>query len=323
MPGYDYPILGAGHRGFVPDAPKTAVFRRAPPANWGQASERVTAPGPTPVSPSVGGMTHLDVPGASLYYETDGHIGSPAVLLIHAGIANLRMWDPQVAALAAGHFVIRFDTRGFGQTRTDDVEFSNRADAVALLDHLGIASATVVGSSRGGGIAIDLAIDSPDRVSALVTVGSGPSGYPEVELTAREEELFSELDEVYETGTVEQLYRLEAALWNVGPLRDEGDLDPWFVETASALNLANAGHALERPVPVGLEPPAYGRLGEIAVPALVVVGEYDISPALEQADYLAANIPGAQKAVVADAAHLPSVEKPVEFTALLLDWLRR
>jgi len=268
-------------------------------------------------------MTHLDVAGASLYYETDGHIGRTAVLLIHAGIANLRMWDPQVEALAAEHFVIRFDTRGFGGTQTDDVEFSNRADAVALLDHLGIASAVIVGSSRGGGIAIDLTLDFPDRVAGLVVIGSGPSGHPGVELTEREEELFAELDEVYETGTVDQLYRLEAALWNVGPLRDVSDLDPAFVETAYSLNLANTGHALERPVPVGLEPPAYARLDEIEVPTLVVVGEYDISPALAQADYLAAHIPRAEKAVVSDAAHLPSVEKPAEFTALLLDWLRR
>ena len=90
-------------------------------------------------------MPRLDVPGASLYYETQGDPASPALLLIHAGIATLRMWDPQVAALAAHHYVIRFDTRGFGQTTTENVEFSNRADAAALLDHLGVARVTVIG----------------------------------------------------------------------------------------------------------------------------------------------------------------------------------
>jgi len=268
-------------------------------------------------------MTHLDVPGASLYYETDGRIGRPALLLLHAGIAHLRMWDPQIDALAADHFVVRFDARGFGATTCDDVEFSNRADAVALLDHLGIRAATVLGSSRGGGIGIDLALESPGRVRALVTIGSGPSGYPAVELTPREEELFAELDEIYDTGAIDDLYRLEAELWNVGPRRDAADLDPAFLQTAVDLNLANIGHSLERPVPVPLVPPAYGRLAEIAAPTLVVVGEYDISPALEQASYLAAEIPGAEAVVVAGAAHLPSVEKPAEFTAILLDWLAR
>ena len=268
-------------------------------------------------------MTHLDVPGGSLYYETAGPRDAPALLLIHAGIASLRMWDPQVEALAAGHFVVRFDTRGFGLTTTENVAFSNRADAVALLDHLGLASATLVGASRGGGIAIDLALDSPERVAGLVTIGSGPSGHPEVPLTDREEELFAALDAAYDQGGIEEVFRLEAELWDFGPLRTAADLDPAFVETAYALNVANVGHLLERPLPEGLEPPAYGRLGELAVPALVTVGDQDISPAIAQHAYLAASIPGAEQVVFAGAAHIPSVEKPEEFTAVLLDWLTR
>ena len=268
-------------------------------------------------------MTHLDVAGASLYYETDGHIGKPAVLLIHAGIANLRMWDPQIEALAAGHFVIRFDTRGFGETTTEKVQFSNRADAASLLDHLGVQSATLIGSSRGGGIAIDLALDQPTRVAGLVTIGSGPSGYPAVELTEREEQLFADVDDAYEDGDIDGAFRLEAELWGVGPARAVSDVDPVFLQTAYDLNLANTGHVLERPVAAGLQPPAYGRLGELAVPALVIVGDNDISAALQQQEYLASTIPGAEGVVVADTAHLPSVEKPAELTALLLDWLGR
>lgn len=268
-------------------------------------------------------MTHLEVPGGSLHYETAGASDAPALLLIHAGIASLRMWDPQVDALAAGHFVVRFDTRGFGLTTTENVAFSNRADAIALLDHLGIASATLVGASRGGGIAIDLALDSPGRVRGLVAVGSGPSGHPEVPLTEREEELFAALDTAYDRGGIDEVFRLEAELWDFGPLRTAADLDPAFVETAYALNLANVGHLLERPEPEPLEPPAYGRLDELAVPALVIVGDQDISPALRQHEYLAAAIPGAEQRVFAGAAHIPNVELPEEFTALLLDWLGR
>lgn len=268
-------------------------------------------------------MTHLDVAGATLYYETDGHIGKPAVLLIHAGIANLRMWDPQVEALAADHFVIRFDTRGFGETTTQNVEYSNRSDAASLLDHLGVESATLIGCSRGGGIAIDLALDAPERVTGLVTIGSGPSGYPGTALTDREEQLFTAVDDAYEEGDLDGAFRLEAELWGVGPTRELTDVDPEFLQTAYDLNLANTGHVLEAPIPVGLEPAAYGRLGEIAVPALVIVGDKDISVALQQQEYLASAIAGAEGVVIADTAHLPSVEKPAEFTALLLDWLAR
>src|SRR5687767_5999827 len=90
----------------------------------------------------------LETNGARIYYQVEGS-GEP-VVLIHAGVADLRMWDGQVAALRDSYRVIRYDTRGFGRTETDAVEFSNRADIAALLDHLGERSAHVVGFSRAG-----------------------------------------------------------------------------------------------------------------------------------------------------------------------------
>src|SRR5687768_17684276 len=94
--------------------------------------------------------------GARIYYEAEGE-GEP-VVLIHAGVANLRMWDDQVAALRDRYRMIRYDTRGFGRTETDAVAFSNRADIAALLDHLGEESAHLVGFSRAGSIALDFAL---------------------------------------------------------------------------------------------------------------------------------------------------------------------
>ena len=266
-------------------------------------------------------MPHLDVPGASLYYETDGPVSKPAVLLIHAGIANLRMWDPQIPALSAGHHVIRFDTRGFGQTRADDVEFSNRADALALLDHLGVARATLIGCSRGGTIAIDLAVDSPDRVAGLVVIGSGPSGFPDTELTDVEDARFDEIDQAFEAQDWHRLARLEAAIWDFGPLRREEDLDPEFVSTAYALNRVNVIHAEEKPVSIPLEPPAYDRVIDIDVPTLVTVGEYDMSEVLAAYEFLLTTLPNASGCVFRDSAHLPNVEHPADVERVLLTWL--
>ncbi|MFC6356126.1 alpha/beta fold hydrolase [Luethyella okanaganae] len=266
-------------------------------------------------------MPHLDMPGASLYYETAGGASSPALLLIHAGIASLRMWDPQVDTLARDHYVIRFDTRGFGQTSQSDVEFSNRADALGLLDHLGVERATLIGCSRGGAIAIDLAVESPERVAGLVTIGSGPSGFPEIELTAEEDRRFDELDAVFEAGDWVELARLEASLWDFGPLRREHDLDPDFVSQAYALNRVNVVHAEEVSTPLPLDPPAYDRVVDIEAPALVMVGEYDITPALAQYEYLVDSIPNATGCIFHDAAHIPSVEHPAEFLHVLSDWL--
>ncbi|HSP51686.1 MAG TPA: alpha/beta hydrolase [Cryobacterium sp.] len=266
-------------------------------------------------------MPHLTVPGASLYYETAGHVSSPALLLLHAGIANLRMWDPQVDALAAGHFVIRFDSRGCGQTTSEDVEFSARADARAVLDHLGVASATLIGCSRGGCTAIDLTAESPDRVNGLVTVGAGPSGFPEIELTDLEDTRFDEMDGAFDAQDWHRLARLEVALWAFGPLRNEADLDAEFVATAYALGRVNAAHAEESPTPIPLEPPAFDRVSDIEVPVLVTVGEFDLTPHLAEYEYLLSTLPDVTGCTFRDTAHLPNLERAKDFERVLVDWL--
>jgi 3-oxoadipate enol-lactonase len=268
-------------------------------------------------------MPSLDVPGASLYYETDGHVSSPPLLLIHAGVATLRMWDPQIEALARQHYVVRFDTRGYGRTETENVPFSDRDDALALLDHLGIEAATVIGCSRGGAIAIDLAVEHPERVLGLVTVGSGPSGFPGVELTEREDALFDELDALLAAEQWEELNRRETELWTFGPERKAADLDPAFVALAYELSAPNIRHHTDAPSPTPLEDPAYYRVADIEVPTLVMVGDHDLSEALAQYEYLAATIAHADSCRFHDCAHLPNVERPEQFTKALLDWLTK
>lgn len=266
-------------------------------------------------------MPHLDVPGANLYWESDGAASAPALLLVHAGIASLRMWDAVVPALAEDHHVVRFDTRGFGSTEFDDSPFSNRADAVAVLDHLGIASATIIGASRGGSIAIDLALDSPERVNGLVVIGSGPSGFPEVELTPREDALIDAIDEAEAAADWARLVDLETVFWDVGPLREHDDVDAAFLQLALELNRVNIRHLDRTANALPLDPPAYERVADLETPALVMVGEFDITPALAQYEYLVNSIPDATGAIFHDSAHLPSVERPTEFLHVLRDWL--
>ena len=266
-------------------------------------------------------MPHIDVPGARLYYESDGHASAPALLLIHAGVANLRMWDPLVGALAADHHVIRYDTRGFGQTTTDDVAFSDRDDARHLLDHLGVESATVIGCSRGGGIGIDLTVETPERVRGLVTIGSGPSGFPDTELTDEEDAFIDRLDAAYADGDRQLMNRLDVELWSIGVTRTAGDLDPEFVRTAYELNRPNVARCDEQPKAEPLEPPAYDRVVDIQVPVLATVGEFDLSETLAQQAYLVNAIPNAAGYIFSDTAHLPSVEHPQEFLDVLTGWL--
>lgn len=266
-------------------------------------------------------MPRLTVPGAELAFETDGRASAPAMLLLPTGIATMRMWEPQLAELAPGHFVVRMDPRGSGATRYDDVPYNDRDDVRSVLDHLGVERATIVGAGRGGTIALDLALESPDRVSGLVIVGGGPSGYPEAELTREEHRRIDELDEAIAASDTALLMRLETALWAAGPLRLESNLDPAFVAVARELNAANAVHADHPARPEPLEPPAYDRLDDIRAPALVVVGDYDLSAARAQYEYLLEALPAATGFRCHEAAHLANLERPAEFTHVLLDWL--
>jgi 3-oxoadipate enol-lactonase len=108
--------------------------------------------------------------GARIHYERSG-TGFP-VLLIHAGIADSRMWEPQAEAFDKRFDMVRPDLRGFGDTALPPAPYSGIADLVGLLDHLQIDRAHVIGCSMGGTLAIDLALEHPKRVERLVLVAA-------------------------------------------------------------------------------------------------------------------------------------------------------
>ena len=112
--------------------------------------------------------------GASIYYEDLGE--GTAVVLIHAGVADSRMWDGVFEALAERFHAIRFDIRGFGRSAMTPGRFSHHHDLESLLDHLAVSRASLVGCSFGGQIAIDFAIVHPDRVRSLALVSAGIGG---------------------------------------------------------------------------------------------------------------------------------------------------
>ncbi|MBO0795312.1 MAG: alpha/beta fold hydrolase, partial [Ktedonobacteraceae bacterium] len=96
----------------------------------------------------------LDVQGAPLYYEVAGQ--GPALLLMHAGVVDHRMWDQQFAVFAQQYRTIRYDLRSYGQSQVPAGPFAFYEDPAALLQHLGINKAHVIGASFGGKIALDL-----------------------------------------------------------------------------------------------------------------------------------------------------------------------
>ena len=259
----------------------------------------------------------LQTNGARIHYEVEGS-GEP-VLLIHAGVANLRMWDDQAAALRDRFRVIRYDTRGYGRTDTEAVSFSNRADIAAVLDHVGEASAHIVGLSRGGVIALDFALERPERVRSLVTAASGIGGYESPEDAPAE--TWEEPQRLLEARDWDGIAEWETAYWVDGPGQPKDRVDPALRARVHQWILENYRAEKEEGTPQPLDPPAWGRLGELRVPLLVLIGALDDAGINDGCRQLAARVPGARLEVFEGAAHMMNLEQPDRFNRVLRDFL--
>jgi pimeloyl-ACP methyl ester carboxylesterase len=246
--------------------------------------------------------------------------GQPVVFL-HAGVADRRMWRGQLAALASAYQVIAFDRRGFGETPALDEAYSQTADLFAVLDHLAGRGrpAVLVGCSRGGSIAIDAALASPDRVAALVLIAPSVSGAPTAIPDAAVRRLLDAIDLARKSGDLDRTNRLQAALWLDGPLAEEGRVRGPARELFLAMNgIALATPALGR----ACEPaPAWDRLDRIAVPVRILCGDLDIPHIQARCREVAAALSDARFEILPGAAHLPSLEQPDRLTARLFELL--
>jgi 3-oxoadipate enol-lactonase len=235
------------------------------------------------------------------------------VLLLHAGIADHRMWKPQIEALeAAGHRALASDLPGFGDTPLEPGTIAYVDHAAKLLDEPG----AVVGCSFGGRIALELAVARPERVERLVLIGAGLGSWSWSESA---EAGFAEEEEAIERGDLAAAAAQQALMW-LAP-----DAAPDVRELTEAMTI----RSYEQQLPVEgavkavwPEVPAETRLGEIGAPTLVVVGTEDLDDIKSIAEKLAAEIPGARLATIEGAGHLPSLERPDELNALLLEFLR-
>jgi 3-oxoadipate enol-lactonase len=259
----------------------------------------------------------------SLYYEVAGS-GEP-VILIHAGVADCSMWDEQMAELSRKYRTIRYDTRGYGQSRTETTQFSNRQDILDLFKHLGVEKAAVIGISRGGQIAIDFTIEHPECVSVLVAVAAGISGYeynaennPQAK---REFELYTHMDDLWNKKAWQELADLQVRIWADGPSQPEGRADPKIRSYMRDKILFDLTRQDGEATPIPLKPPAINRLGEINQPTLIMVGEYDTCSALAVADELECRVTNNRKVGIPGVAHMIPLEKPDIFNQLILEFL--
>ena len=251
----------------------------------------------------------------SLFYTESGE--GPAVLFLHAGVADSRMWQSQFDAIE-GYRMAAFDRRGFGQTSLGTVAYSDENDAVAVMDHLGIDQAVVVGCSMGGAVAFAMARDHPDRVRGLVLVGADAPGFqPESTWESPEWPLALE---AFRAGDMRTLARLDAEIWLAGKDRTLDDIDPELVDLFCDMDLIALENEMARDDLLAL--PQVDRPPEPAPPSVVVVGAHDLPGLIEAAHHMAGRL-GDQPAVVLEGtAHLPSMEVPDRFNTVLSEFLR-
>ncbi len=253
--------------------------------------------------------------GARINYERAG-AGFP-VIFLHAGIADSRMWEPQAGAFAKHFDVICPDERGYGKSELPPGTWSPVEDLLALIDELSLKPAHLVGCSMGGSVAIDFALDHPDRISKLVLVGSSIGGFA---FRPEHAHLFAEAATAKQAGDLEALNQAMLRLFLDGPQRPTGYVKEPLRKKFLDMNAIAIRSDFEK-APPAQNVLAVRRLHEITAPTFVVVGDMDVPTVLEAAGLLADSIPNARKAVIHDAAHLPNLEHPAEFNQIVLDFL--
>ena len=232
----------------------------------------------------------------------------PAVVLLHAGVADLRMWDAQVDALAPGRTVVRCDLPGYGGTPLSPrAESGDAEDVLALLEELGVQEFALVGASYGGYVALQVASAVPDRVERLVLLD------PAAELVEPDEplrEVWRQEELLVAAGDLDGATELMVATW-LGPDADghQRALLREMQRHAYELQVAAGDDVTSHDLPVDL--------AMITAPATVVVGRLDLSFFRVTANALAEGLPHADLVELPWAAHLPSLERPAEAARLV------
>jgi pimeloyl-ACP methyl ester carboxylesterase len=211
--------------------------------------------------------------------------------------------------------------RGYGKSEPVAGEFSHLRDLTTLLDLLNVREPTILmGCSMGGGVAMDFALTHPGRVTALIMIGAGPSG---LKLDVPAPPKFADAEKAFEAGDLDLVAEIETQIWFDGMGRIPEQVDPAMRRLAYEMNRTALGHevrGLGKRLP-DADVPAASRLGDLAIPVLVIVGAHDTPFILAAADYMVDHLPSATKVVIADAAHLPNMDQPAEFQRVLEGFL--
>lgn len=226
----------------------------------------------------------------------------PDLLLVHAGVADARMWAKQVDELTADHRVITLDLRGYGETPLEPgAEYSDAGDVLALLDELGADNVTAVGASYGGYVVQQIASREPQRFSRLVLLCAPTDNvHPTDDLRA----VWAEENKLIEAGDIDGATDLTVRSW-IGPEADDEARELLRVMQRHAYDVQlAAGDVDNEEWPVEPE--------KISAPVRLITGAHDFAFFADCADYLAERLPAVERIDLPWAGHLPTLERPGE-----------
>lgn len=253
-------------------------------------------------------MATVELNGARLWYDEAG--SGPAVLLLHGGLGDSELWEPVVPFLAEHVRTIRTDLRFFGKSTGPAAPWSWHDDVIGVLDALGVERAAIVGLSLGGRIALELALDAPERCWALALVAPGLAGHAAAPYSPEQEARY---DEAEAAADVETMMDVDFEVW--APLGADERFRRLWLGTPDA-----------NPLPDGVAPrapagsPAKERLGELTVPTLVVTVSHD-PPGFREIGPLVASEAQNARHVELDSDHYVTLREPELVARTLLEFL--
>ena len=240
----------------------------------------------------------------------------PVTVFLHAGVTDRRSWNDVVQRLPDSLTPVIYDRRGFGETPVSQAPFSHVDDLVAVLEAVADRPAWLVGSSMGGGVALDAALIARELVAGLVLIAPAVSGDPSFELdpdTSRFDQL---IDVAFEDRNMEEINRLETWLWLDGPGQPEGRVGDPVRSLAMDMNeIILSNDAPEGSGASGLE--TWERIDEVRAPTTVACGELDVPFFIRRSRQLAERLPLGKFVELKGVAHLPQMENPALIARLI------
>jgi 3-oxoadipate enol-lactonase len=250
---------------------------------------------------------------AQLYYEECGS-GSNEVVLIHDGVVNSAAWNDVWPEFCRHFHTFRYDRRGYGRSPAATTWYSEIDDLASLLQQLKVSRVALVGSSHGGELSIDFTLAHPDLVRRLVLVGPVVSGLPySRHFLDRGADAFALLDKGDVKGAIA---RWSNDKYLIAPGNETARRRLYELLTSNPQDMTHRDYPL-RPKP------ALPRLHEIRVQTLILVGDADIPDVHAHAGAIEAGIANSRRVVVEGVGHIMYLEKPAQFSALVIGFLER